>query len=92
MPPPADPSASLSASRPLGVSALYLPASSTLPAPSFAWPVSSAPGLGSPLLVSMALSLPAVPPPAAPVFTAASALPPFCSAPLSSAAGPSGFA
>ena len=32
-----------------------------------------------------------MPPPAAPVFTAASALPPFCSAPLGSAAGPSGF-
>ena len=40
----------------------------------------------------MAPSLPAVPPPAAPVFTTASALPPFYSAPLGSAAGPSGFA
>ena len=64
-----------SASRPPGVSTLYPPASSTLPAASFAWPVSSAPGLGSPPLVSLAPSLPAVPPPAAPVFTAASALP-----------------
>ena len=91
VPPPAVPSASLSASRPPVVSGLYPPASFHLPSPSFAWPVSSAPGLGSPPLVSVAPGLPAVPPPAAPVFTAASALPPFCSA-LGSAASPSGFA
>ena len=91
VPPPAVPSASLHASRPPGVSRLYPPASSLLPSTSLAWPVSSVPGLGSPLLVSVAPSLPAVPPPGAPVFTAASALPPFCSAPLGSAAGPSGF-
>ena len=92
VPPPAVPSASLPASRPPGVSGLYPPASSLLPSTSLAWPVSSAPGLGSPPLVSVAPSLPAVPPPAAPVFTAASALPPFCSVPLGSAAGSSGFA
>ena len=48
--------------------------------------------MGSPPLVSVAPSLPAVTLSGAPVFTAASALPPFCSAPLGSAAGPSGFA
>ena len=40
----------------------------------------------------MAPSLPAVTLPGAPVFSAASALPPFCSAPLGSAAGLYGFA
>ena len=90
VPPPAVPHVSLSASRPPGVSSLLPPASS-LPAASLAWPVSSAPGVGSPPRVSLAPSLPAVPPLAAPVFTAASALPPVCSAPLGSTAGPSGF-
>ena len=63
-----------------------------MPSTSLAWPVSSAPGLGSPPLVSVAPSLPAVMLPGAPVFSAASALLPFCSAPLGSAAGLSGFA
>ena len=92
VPPPAVPSSSLPASWPPGVSGFYPPASSLLLSTSLAWPVSSAPGLGSPPLVSVAPSLPAVTLPGAPVFTAASALPPFCSAPLGSAAGPSSFA
>ena len=92
VPPPAVPSSSLPASRPPGFSGFYPPASSLLPSTSLAWPVSSAPGLGSPPLVSVVPSLPAVTLPGTPVFTAASALPPFCSAPLGSAACPSGFA
>ena len=79
-------------SRPLGVSVLSPPASSLLPSAYLAWPVSSAPALGSPPLVSVAPRLPVGPLPGAPVFSAASALPPFCSAPLGSAAGLSGFA
>ena len=92
VPPPAVPSSSLPASQPPGVSGFYPPASSLLPSSSSAWPVSSAPGLGSTPLVSVAPSLPAVTLPGTPVFTAASALPPFCSAPLGSVAGISGFA
>ena len=92
VPPPAVPSSSLPTSRPPGVSVFYPPASSLLPSASLAWPVSSAPGLGSPPLVSVAPSLPAVTLPGVSVFSAASALPPFCSAPLGSAAGLSGFA
>ena len=92
VPPPAVPSSSLPASRPPGVSGFYPSASSLLPSSSLGWPVSSALGLGSPPLVSVAPSLPAVTLPSALVFTAASALPPFCSAPLGSAAGLSGFA
>ena len=91
VPPPAVPSSSLPAYRPPGVSGLYPPAFSLLPSTSLAWPVSSAPGLVSPPLVSVAPSLPAVTLPGAPVFSAASALPPFCSAPLGSAAGLYGF-
>ena len=92
VPPPAVPSSSLPASRPPGVSGFYPPASSLLHLASLACPVSSAPGLSSPPLVSVALYLPAVTLPGAPVFSAASALPPFCSAPLGSAAGLYGFA
>ena len=88
VPPPAVPSSSLPASRPPGVSGFY----PLLPLSSSAWPVSSAPGLGSTPLVSVAPSLPAVTLPGTLVFTAASALPPFCSAPLGSVAGISGFA
>ena len=91
VPPPTVPSSSLPPSRPPGVSVLY-PASSLLPSASLAWPVSSAPAVGSPPLVSVAPRLPAEPLPGAPVFSAASALPPFCSAPLGSASGLSGFA
>ena len=92
VPPPAVPYSSLPPSRPPGVSVLYPPASSLLPSASLAWPVSSAPALGSPPLVSVAPRLAAEPLPGAPVFSATSALPPFCSAPLGSAAGLSGFA
>ena len=44
------------------------PASSLLPSTSWAWPVSSAPGLGSPPLVSVAPCLHAVTLPGAPMF------------------------
>ena len=84
------PQAPLPASRPQGASAFQLPASS-LPTASLAWPVSSAPGVGSSPGVSLASGVHAVPPLPHPGFPAASALPPVCSASLSSAACISGF-
>ena len=84
------PQAPLPASRPQGASSFQLPASS-LPAASLAWPVSSAPGVGSSPGVFLASGVHAVPPLPHPGFPAASALPPVCSASLSSAAGLSGF-
>ena len=101
VPPPAIPSASLPLSLPEGVSWLSPPASSLLPSASLAWPVSSASALGSSPLVSAAPSLPSGPMPplfhpvlasGPPVLSAASALPPLCSAPLGSYGGLSGFA
>ena len=101
VPPPAVPPSSVSPSRPPGVSVLSHPPSSLLPSAPFAWPVSSAPALGSSPVVSDVSRLPLgpLPPPlhpglvsGPPVLSTASALPPFCSAPLGSAAGPSGFA
>ena len=79
------PQAPLPPSRTLGVSSFHLPASS------LAWPVSSAPGIGSSPGVSLASGVHAVPPLTHPGFTAASALPSVCSAPLGSAVGLSGF-
>ena len=78
VPPPAAPSSSLPASQPQGVSGFYPPASSLLPSSSLAWPVSSAPGLGSPPLVAVVPCLPAVLYLALHYFQ----LPLFCSAPL----------
>ena len=83
VPPPAVP-----ASQPQGVSEFYPPASSLLPSSSLTWPVSSAPGLGSPPLVSVVPCLPAVLYLALRYFQ----LPLFCSAPLGSSAGLYGFA
>ena len=60
VPHPAVPSSSLPAFQPHGVSGFYPPASSLLPSFSLMWPVSSAPGLGSPLRVSVVPCLPAV--------------------------------
>ena len=57
---PAVPSSSLPAFQPQGFSGFYPPASSLLPSYSLTWPVSSAPGLGSPPLVSVVPCLPAV--------------------------------
>ena len=88
VPPPAVPSSSLPASQPQGVSGFHLPASSLLPSSSLAWPVSSAPGLGSPPLVSLVPCLPAVLYLVLRYFQ----LPLFCSAPLGSSAGLYGFA
>ena len=91
----------MSPSRPPGVSVLSPAASSLLSSAPFAWPVSSAPALGSSPVVSGIPQLPSRPHPSLlhpcpvfdpPVLSAASALPPFCSAPHGSAAGPSGFA
>ena len=101
VPPPAVPPSSVSPSRPPGVSVLSPPASSLLPSAPFVWPVSSAHALGSSLVVRgfhgclrvltlLCCTLSPVSDP--PVLSAASALPPFCSAPLGSAAGPFGFA
>ena len=101
VPPPAVPPSFVSPSRPPGVSVLSPPTSSLLPSAPFAWPVSSAPALGSSPVFSDASRLPSGPLPPLlhpgpvcdpPVLSAASALPPFCSAPLGSTAGPSGFA
>ena len=101
VPPPAVPSSSVSPSQPPGVSVLSPPASSLLPSAPFGWPVSSAPSVGSSPVFSDASRLPSGPlppllhpgPVSGPtVLSAASALPPFCSAPLGSSAGPSGFA
>ena len=88
VPHPTVPSSSLSAFQPQGVSGFYPPASSLLPSYSLTWPVSSAPGLGSPPLVSVVLCLPAVLYLALHYFL----LPLFCSAPLGSSAGLYGFA
>ena len=82
VPPPAVPSSSLPASQPQGS------ASSLLPSSSLAWPVSSAPGLGSPPLVSVVPCLPAVLYLALRYFQ----LPLFCSAALGSSVGLYGFA
>ena len=60
VPHPAVPSSSLPAFQPQGVSGFYPPASSLLPSYSLTWPVSSAPGLGSPPLVSVVPCFPAV--------------------------------
>ena len=101
VPPPAVSSSSVSPSLPPGVSVLSPPASSLLSSAPFAWPVLSAPALDSSPVVSEIPRLPTGPPPSLlhpfpvsdpPVLSAASALPPFSSAPLGSAAGPSGFA
>ena len=101
VPPPAVPPSSVSPSRPPGVSVLSPPASSLLSSAPFAWPVSSAPALGSFPVVSEIPRLPSGPHPSLlhpspvsdpPVLSVASALPPFCSAPLGSTAGPSSFA
>ena len=101
VPPPAVPSSSVSPSQPPSVSVLSPPTSSLLPSAPFAWPVSSAPSLGSSPVFSDASRLPSglLPPllhpdpvSGPPVLSAASALPPFCSALLGSTAGPSGFA
>ena len=90
VPPPAV--SSVSPTVPPGVSVLSPPASSLLP---------SAPALDSSPVVSEIPRLPTGPPPSLlhpfpvsdpPVLSAASALPPFSSVPLGSAAGPSGFA
>ena len=88
VPLPAAPSSSLPASQPQGVSGFYPPASSLLPSSSLAWPVSSAPGLGSPPLVAVVPCLPAVLYLALRYFQ----LPLFCSAPLGSSVGLHGFA
>ena len=88
VPPPAVPSSSLPASQPQDVSGFDPPASSLLPSSSLAWPVSSAPGLGSPPLVSVVPCLPAVLYLALRYFQ----LPLFCPAPLGSSAGLYGFA
>ena len=99
VPPPAV--SSVSPSLPLGVSVLSPPASSLLSSAPFALPVLSAPALDSSPVVSESPRLPTGPPPPLlhpfpvsdpPVLSAASALPPFSSAPLGSAAGPFGFA
>ena len=101
VPPPAVPSSSVSPSQPPGVSVLSPPASSLLPSAPFVWPVSSAPSVGSSPVFSEASRLPSGPLPpllhhgpvtGPPVLSTASALPPFCSAPLGSTGGPSGFA
>ena len=101
VPHPAVPPFSLSPSRPPGVSVLSPSASFLLSSAPFAWPVSSAHALGSSPVVS---GIPRLhsgprtsllhPSPVSdpPVLSAASALPPFCSAPLGCAAGPPGFA
>ena len=97
VPPPAVPPSSVSPSQPPGVSVLSPSASSLLSLAPFAWPVSSAHALGSFLVVLgfhgclrvltlLCCALSPVSDP--PVLSAASALPPFCSAPLGSAAGP----
>ena len=100
VPPPAV-SSSVSPSVPPGVSVLSPPASSLLPSAPFAWPVFSAPALDSSPVVSEIPRLPTGPPPSLlhpfpvsdpPVLSAASALPPFSSVPLGSAACPFGFA
>ena len=90
VPPIVRPQAPLPASRPQGASSFQLPASS-LPAASLAWPVSAAPGVGSTPGVPLASGVHAAPPLPHPGFPSASALPPVCSASLSSAAGLSGF-
>ena len=88
VPHPAVPSSSLPAFQPQGVARFYPPASSLLPSYSLTWPVSSAPGLGSPPLVSVVPCLPAVLYLALRYFL----LPLFCSAPLGSSVGLYGFA
>ena len=60
VPHPTVPSSSLPAFQPQGVSGFYPPDSSLLPSSSLTWPVSSAPGWGSPPLVSVVPCLPAV--------------------------------
>ena len=101
VPPLAVPSSSVSPSQSPGVSVLSPPASSLLPSVPLVWPVSSAPSVGSSPVFSEASALPSGPLPpllhhgpvaGPPVLSAASALPPFCSSPLGSTAGPSGFA
>ena len=101
VPPPAVSSSSVSPSLPPGVSVLSPPASSLLSSAPFAWPVLSAPALDSSPVVLEIPRLPMGPSPSLlhffpvsdpPVLSAASALPPFSSALLGSAAGPSGFA
>ena len=100
VPPPAV-SSSVSLSLPPSVSVFSPPASSLLSSAPVALPVLSAPALDSSPVVSEIPRLPTGPPPSLlhpfpvsdpPVWSAASALPPFSSAPLGSAAGPSGFA
>ena len=90
VPPGVRPQAPLPPSQPLGASPFQPPASS-FPAVSLAWPVSAAPGVGSAPGVPLASGVSAGPPVSRPAFTAASTLPPVCSASLSSVAGPSGF-
>ena len=90
VPPGVRPQAPLPPSWPLGASPFQPPASS-FPAVSLAWPVSAAPGVGSAPGVPLAFGVSAGPPVSRPAFTAASTLPPVCSASLSSVAGPSGF-